>query len=207
LSGATEVGLADGATGAATITAAPDFVVDAGNPVTSCLVAVPATKAQVSLHAVPLSQDSSLTLSGACVWLGRLNVRRAHVTQFRAAGLVANCLPAAGCDHEANVDQSSTLRLLGSLVDENRNANKGGGVSSEGSGATVLIAHSAIVNNASDNDGGGIYLGGGWNTQIIQSSTISGNTTSGSGGGGLARLAEMNNPYPNLLNNTNTRQN
>ena len=202
LSGATEVGLADGATGAATITAAPDFVVDAGNPVTSCLVAVSDTKAQVSLHDVTLSQDSSLTLSGACVWLGRLNVRRAHVTQFRAGGLVANCLPTAGCDHEADVDQSSTLRLLGSLVDENRNAGKGGGVSSEGSGATVLIAHSAIVNNASDNDGGGVYLGGGWNTQIIQSSTISGNTTSGSGGGVLARFAEMTNTYLNVLTST-----
>ena len=74
------------------------------------------------------------------------------------------------------------------------------------SGATVFVAHSAIVNNASDNDGGGIYLGGGWGTDIIQGSTISGNTTSGVGGGVLVRFAEMTNTYVNILDQHDREQ-
>ena len=92
--------------------------------------------------------------------------------------------------------------VLGSLVDGNHSAGKGAGISSEGSGATLLVAHSAIVNNASDNDGGGIYLGGGWGNDIIQSSTISGNTTSGVGRRRAGAVRRMTNTYVHILNST-----
>ncbi|HWJ56743.1 MAG TPA: hypothetical protein VNR90_10985, partial [Vicinamibacterales bacterium] len=120
---------------------------------------------------------------------------------FRASGVVATCLPASGCDH-TDIDQSTTLSVLGSLIDGNHSAGKGAGISSEGVGATVLITHSAIVNNAADNDGGGVYMGGGWSNDAIRSSTISGNTSNGVGGGILVRFAEMTNTYLNIENST-----
>src|SRR4029077_11715635 len=106
---------------------------------------------------------------------GSVNLRRVRVTGFDAGGVVATCLPASGCDHEADTEAATTLRVFSSLIDGNHSASKGAGIASEGSGTAVVIAHSAIVDNASDNDGGGVYLGGGWGTVIIQSSTISGN--------------------------------
>jgi alpha-tubulin suppressor-like RCC1 family protein len=202
LSSGTEIGLADGATGSATIAAAVGFAVSAKDASSGCLVSVAGANPDAWLRDVTLTQDPSLTLAGACITRGGLGLRRARVTGFRAGGVVATCLPASGCDHETVIDQATTVRVLGSMVDGNHSADKGAGISSEGSGATVQVAHSAIVNNASDGDGGGIYLGGGWNTNIIQSSTISGNTTSGSGGGLLVRFAEMTNTYVNILNTT-----
>ena len=202
LSSATEIGLADGATGSATIAAAAGFAVDGKDASSACLVSVAGANPDAWLRDVTLTQDPGLTLAGACITRGSLDLRRVRVTGFRAGGIVATCLPASGCDHETNIDQATTLRVLGSLVDGNHSAGKGAGISSEGSGATVLVAHSAIVNNASDDDGGGIYLGGGWNTNIIQSSTISGNTSSGAGGGLLVRFAEMTNTYVNIFNST-----
>jgi len=207
LAAATEIGLADGATGSATITAAPGFLVasDASsNASSACLISVADGKPDVWLRDVTLTQDPGLTLSGACVTKGGLGLRRVRVSGFRAGGLVATCLPASGCDPDTDPNHSTTLRVLNSLIDGNRNAAKGGGIASEGAGATVLVAHSAIVNNASDNDGGGIYLGGGWNTDFIRSSTISGNTTSGAGGGLLVRFAQSTTTYVHIFNSTIT---
>jgi len=204
LAAATEIGLADGATGSATITAAPGFSVAASDASSACLVSVADGKPDVWLRDVNLAQDPSLTLSGACVTRGTLGLRRVRVSGFRAGGLSATCLPASGCDPDTDPNQSTTLRVLNSLVDGNRNAAKGGGIASEGAGATVLVAHSAIVNNASDNDGGGIYLGGGWNTDFIKSSTISGNTTSGAGGGVLVRFVQSTTTYVHIFNSTIT---
>jgi len=202
LAAATEIGIADGTAGSATITAAPGFAVVASDPSSSCLVSVASGKPDVWLRDVTLTQDPSLTLSGACITEGALNLRRVRVTGFRAGGVVATCLPGSGCDHEADVNHATTLRVLGSLVDGNHSAGKGAGISSEGSGATVYVEHSAIVNNASDNDGGGIFLGGGWATNIIQGSTISGNTTSGAGGGVLVRFAPMTITYVHIFSST-----
>ena len=204
LSAATEIGIADGTAGTATITAGRSrlFAVVAGDPSSACLVSVAAGKPDVSLRDVTLTQDPGLTLSGACTTNGALNLRRVHVTGFRAGGVVATALPGSGCDHEADVNDSTTLRVLASLVDGNHSAGKGAGISSEGSGATVYVQHSAIVNNASDNDGGGIYLGGGWATNIIHASTISGNTTSGVGGGVLVRFAPMTITYVHIFSST-----
>jgi alpha-tubulin suppressor-like RCC1 family protein len=202
LASGTEIGLADGATGSATIAAAAGFAVNAKDASSACLVSVAGANPDAWLRDVTLTQDPALTLSGACVTRGSLDVRRVHVTGFRASGIVATCLPASGCDHETDIDQATTVRVLGSLVDGNQSNGKGAGIASEGSGATVVVAHSAIVNNTANNDGGGIYLGGGWNTQIIQSSTISGNTSNGSGGGLLVHFAEMTNTYVNITNST-----
>jgi hypothetical protein len=202
LASGTEMGLADDATGSATIAAVVGFAVDAKDASSSCLVSVANANPDAWVRDVTLTQDPALTLAGACITRGGLDVRRVRVTGFRAGGIVATCLPASGCDHETDIDQATTLRVLGSLVDGNHSAGKGAGIASEGSGATVVVAHSAIVNNTSDNDGGGVYLGGGWNTQIIQSSTISGNTSNGSGGGLLVRFQEMTNTYVNITNST-----
>ena len=202
LTGGVEIGIADGTTGRATITAAEAFAVDARYPATSCLVFVADAKPEVRLHDVTLTQDPSLTLSGVCVTKGTLSLRRTRVTGFQASGVVATCLPASGCDHEADSGEATTVNVLASVVDGNRSAGKGAGISSEGSGASVMVAHSAIVNNAADNDGGGIYLGGGWGTDIIASSTISGNTTSGVGGGLLVRFAEGSCTYVHILTST-----
>jgi len=202
LSAGTEIGIADGTAGSATITAAPGFAVVAGDPSSACLVSVAAGKPEVWLRDVTLTQDPGLMLSGACITNGALNLRRVRVTGFRAGGVVATCLPAAGCDHEDDVNNWTTLRVMASLVDGNRSAGKGAGISSEGSGATVYVQHSSIVNNASDNDGGGIYLGGGWATNMIQASTISGNTTSGVGGGVLVRFAPMTITYVHIFSST-----
>ncbi|HEY7375589.1 MAG TPA: hypothetical protein VIF57_25755 [Polyangia bacterium] len=201
LSNQIEIGIADGAAGRATIAAAPSFAVDPGDPSSSCLVSVK-DGAPVSLSDVALIQDPGLTLSGACVTRGSLDVRRVHVTGFKAGGLVSTCLPSSGCDHASG--GGTTLRVLGSLVDGNRSAGAGGGVSSEGVGATLFVGHSAIVNNASDTDGGGLFLAGGWNTDYIENSTISGNSATGVGGGMLVRFADMTNTYVNIQTSTIT---
>ena len=177
------------------------FAVDTERRVVGVPVSVRTAMPDVWLRDVTLTRIRP-DLVGRLRHEGSLGLRRARVTGFRAGGVVATCLPASGCDHEADSNQATTLHVLGSLIDGNRSAGKGGGISSEGSGAAVLVAHSAIVNNASDNDGGGIYLGGGWSTNIIQSSTISGNTTSGVGGGLLVRFAEMTNTYVHIFTST-----
>ena len=202
LSGATEIGLPDGATGRATISATLGFAVDPGDAASACLVLAGDAKAKITIADVELTQDPSLTLSGACLTRGDLNLRRVRVDGFRAGGLSATCLPTSGCDHEADDQQAATLRVMNALVDGNRNAATGGGIASEGSGAAVFVAHSAIVNNASDTDGGGIYLGGGWGTDMIDSCTVSGNTAAGVGGGMLVRFAEKTNTYVNILTST-----
>jgi alpha-tubulin suppressor-like RCC1 family protein len=204
LAAATEIGIADGTTGSATIAAAPGFAVVASDPSSACLVSVADGLPEVWLRDLTLTQAPGLTLSGACVRLGNLGLRRVRVTGFRAGGVVATCLPELGCDHETVTDHSTTLRVLSSLIDGNRSAAKGAGISTEGSGTTLLVAHSAVVNNTSDNDGGGVYLGGGWSQHRIQSSTISGNTTSGAGGGVLVRFVPATTTYVHILNSTIT---
>ena len=197
----TEIGLADGATGSATIAATAGFAVDTRDASSACLVSLADGPQPAWLRDVILTQDPGLTLTGACLTQGELGLRRAHVTGFRASGLVATCLPESGCDHTAT-SQSSTLRVLNSIVDGNHNGGKGGGIASEGAGATVFVAHSAIVNNISDDDGGGIYLGGGWNTDFIRSSTISGNISNGDGGGVMVRFVEATTTYVHIFNST-----
>jgi hypothetical protein len=204
LAAATEIGLADGATGSATITAAPGFSVAASDASSACLVSVADGKPDVWLRDVNLAQDPSLTLSGACVRRGVLALRRVRVSGFRAGGLSATCLPASGLRSRHRPQPVNHAARAQLAVDGNRNAAKGGGIASEGAGATVLVAHSAIVNNAFDNDGGGIYLGGGWNTDFIKSSTISGNTTSGAGGGVLVRFVQSTTTYVHIFNSTIT---
>jgi alpha-tubulin suppressor-like RCC1 family protein len=202
LAAGVELGLADGATGTATITAMRGFAVNATDATSACLVAAANGTPEIWLRDVTLTQDPNLTLTGACITNGTLNLRRARVTGFQAGGVVATCLPASGCDHEADAGQGTLLRVLGSQIDGNRSARRGAGIASEGSGATAFIAHSAIVNNAADNDGGGVFLGGGWNQNIIQSSTISGNTTSGAGGGLLVRFVESTTTYVHIFTST-----
>src|SRR6185503_11036315 len=57
LAAATEIGLADGATGSATITAAPGFSVAASDASSACLVSVADGKPDVWLRDVNLAQD------------------------------------------------------------------------------------------------------------------------------------------------------
>jgi alpha-tubulin suppressor-like RCC1 family protein len=196
----TEIGIADGASGKATISAAPGFAVGAGTG--ACLVSVANGQPDVWIRDVVLAQDPALTLTGACVTRGALNLRRVRVTGFGAGGVAATYLPTSGCDHVTDTQQATTLRVFNTLVDGNHSAGRGAGILSEGSGTVVLVSNSAIVNNAADGDGGGIYLGGGWATDIIQSSTISGNTSRGAGGGVVVRFAEATWTYLNLFNST-----
>ena len=202
LGGGTEIGLPDGATEHATISAVAGFAADTGNPSSSCLVLVNDSTNDVWLRDVTLTQAPGPVVTGACVTKGALDLRRVRVTGFGAGGLSATCLPASGCDHEADSGAATTLRVLGSSIDGNHSSGKGAGIASEGSGATIYVSHSAIVDNASDNDGGGVYLGGGWGTDIIQSSTVSGNSSNGVGGGVLVRFAETTWTYFYLLNST-----
>ena len=74
---------------------------------------------------VTLTQTPGPPLTGACVTKGALNLRRVRVTGFGAGGLSATCLPASGCDHEADSGAATTLRVLGSSVDGNHSASKG----------------------------------------------------------------------------------
>jgi len=197
---AVTIGLADGQSGRATISAAPGFVSDAADRWSSCLLYASGTASDVKLHDVTLTQDASLSLAGACATYGPLELRRARVTGFQQGGIVGYCHPELGCDHENSEDASSIL-VLGSLVDGNRSPHEGGGVFSEGSGALLVVEHSAIVGNVSAVAGGGLYYGGGWGTHRLEDSTVSGNAAP-SGAGLLERFAPCTATYLYVLNST-----
>jgi hypothetical protein len=199
-SSAVTIGIADGASGSATITAAPGFVTDAADRWSSCLVYASGATADVRLADVALAQDPSLSLSGACVTLGRFQVRRVHVAGFQQGGIVAICLPEFGCDHD-NSDGATTIAVLGSLIDHNRSPREGAGIFSQGSGTTLTVEHSAIIANVSALSGGGLYFGGGWATHKIEDSTVSGNTAV-TGGGVLVSFAPCTATYLYVLNST-----
>ena len=203
LTGGVEIGIADGTTGRATISAAEGFAVDPRYPATSCLVFAADAKPQVWLRDVTLTQDPSLTLIRRLRHEGHAqpSPQPASPAFRRAASSRRACRRRAAITRRTPARRRPST-CSASLVDGNRSTGKGGGISSEGSGASMLVAHSAIVNNAADNDGGGIYLGGGWGTDIIASTTISGNTTSGVGGGLLVRFAEETNTYVHILTST-----
>jgi alpha-tubulin suppressor-like RCC1 family protein len=194
-----KIGIADGTTGTATISAAAGWLLDPGDPPTSCLVHA-SQGVSLALSDVTLDQAPSLRLSGACLTRGALDVRRARVTGFRRSGVVATCLPESGCDYANDGEHAATLRVMNSLVDGNSTAGDGGGIYSAGAAATVLVFQSAIVNNAAEGGGGGIYFGGGWNTDIIQASTVSGNTANV--GGGIMVKFFCSNTYVNIFNST-----
>jgi hypothetical protein len=196
-----QIGIRPGTSGTATISAAADWLLDPGDPPTSCLLHA-SGGVSLELSDVTLTQASSLGLglSGACLTRGVLDIRRGRVTGFRRSGIVATCLPESGCDFEGNGQDVATLRVMNSLIDGNSTADDGGGITSAGSGATVLVYHSSIVRNAAERSGGGIYFGGGWNTNIIQASTISGNVA-GVGGGMMVKFF-CSNTYVNIFNST-----
>ncbi|HEY8927034.1 MAG TPA: hypothetical protein VIU64_21775 [Polyangia bacterium] len=191
-----EVTVAGGTGERATITAADPWLLDPGDPQTSCLLSVfstsapPATSATgsgaVEVSDVDLSATTSQSLTGACVAAGALTVRRTHVTGFKGGGLAATCLPDQGCRAERG--DVATLRVASSLVDANTTDRMGAGIYSAGLGATVAVYHSSIVGNTAAGAGGGLYLGGGPGRHVIQASTISGNAAS-TGGGAMVKLA------------------
>ena len=122
--------------GSATITAAPGFAVDRRDPSSACLVLVADGTPDVWLRDVTLTQDPGLDAVGRLRdTKGALDLRRVRVTGFGAGGIGATCLPASGCDHEADSGAATTLRVLGSSSTANHSAGKGAGISSEGSGA------------------------------------------------------------------------
>jgi hypothetical protein len=183
----------------ATIDAAPGFAARDEGPGANCLFHAFAAGADVELEDITLTQDATLSLTGACVTSGWLEMRRTRVTGFARGGIAAYCLPELGCDHDAG--DSTTLSVLSSLVDDNRSPAPGGGIFSEGSGATLYVGSSAIVNNSSEDSGGGVYVGGGWSTQKIATSTISGNRAA-SGGGVYARFGSCTATYLFITNST-----
>ncbi len=198
------IGIADASSGNATISAAPGFSIDPADRWSSCLVYASVKGGAVKLADVTLSQDPSSSVSGACVTRGFFEIRRGHVTGFRQGGIVGYCLPELGCDHETDAEDSTTITVLGSLVDGNRSPRNGGGVFSEGSGATLVVEHSAIVNNVSQLSGGGLYFGGGWNTHRIEHSTVSGNSAT-AGGGVFVSFAPSTATYLYVFNSTIAR--
>src|SRR5438477_1192060 len=119
------IGIADGTTGSATVDAAGAWIVDPGDPPTSCLVHVSAG-ASVALSDVTLTQTSFM-LTGACVTRGALTIERALVTGFHEGGASVTCLPASGCDNNADDTATATMLIRNSLVDGNSTDGDGGG--------------------------------------------------------------------------------
>ena len=192
------IGIADGTTGSATIDAAGGWVVDPTDPPTSCLLNV-SGGASVELSDVTLTQ-AAFTLTGACVTRGSITIERGRVTGFRRGGASATCLPASGCDNNADANATATLLLRNSLVDGNSTDGDGGGITSAGFGALLVVYHSSIVGNTAAGAGGGLFFGGGWNTHVIRASTVSGNRAS-VGGGVMVKFA-CSNTYLNVFNST-----
>ena len=98
---------------------------------------------EVWLRDVTLTQDPGLTLSGACVAKGALDLRRVRVTGFRAGGVVATCLPALRLRSRRRpraVDHADACSARSSTATTARG--KGAGIATEGAGATLLVAHS-----------------------------------------------------------------
>lgn len=187
-----------GANGRATISAAPNFTTRTGDRGSGCLLHAKAA-GDVKVEDVVLTQAPGLSLSGACLTYGALELRRARVTGFARGGVAAYCLPELGCDHEAG--GASSLSVLSSLVDGNHSPAPGGGIFSEGNGTTLYVGSSAIIDNVSEASGGGVYFGGGWNTQKIATSTISGNRAA-TGGGVYARFTPCSATYVFITNST-----
>ena len=181
----------------AVITAAEPWLLDPGDPPTSCLLHV-SGNAHVELFHVTLTQAPSLSLTGACLTSGVVTIRNSRVTGFRRGGMSAVCLPDNGCDFDAG--GIATVQTANSLIDGNSTPDDGGGIYSRGFGTTLIVYHSSVVNNTAGGSGGGLYFGGGWNTHIIRSSTISGN--SASTGGGVMVEFECSNTYLNVFGST-----
>src|SRR4051812_30554135 len=80
------IGLADGTTGRATITASDPWLLDLGDPPTSCLLNL-SGGATVELSDVTLTQAPSIAVTGACVTNGTFRARRASVIGFRRGGV------------------------------------------------------------------------------------------------------------------------
>jgi hypothetical protein len=194
------LGVADGSGGSATVTAAPGFETRGDDRWSACLIHASGPAADVKLADIVLTQDPALALSGACATSGRLELRRGRVTGFTRGGIAGHCRPELGCDHET-MGGSTTIDVLGSLIDGNRSPGPGAGVYSDGPGATLNVRHSAIVNNVSELSGGGLYFGGGWDTQRIANSTVSGNRAA-SGGGVYAAFASCTATYLFITNST-----
>src|SRR5262252_8962469 len=169
-------------TGMATIEAGGDWTADPADAFGRCAVVVTGDGIDAKLTGVTLSQATAAPpLTGACVTLGSLDLRRGRVTGFGRGGLLASCHPEAGCDHDGR-GQGATVRVFNSLVDENHNPDDGGGISCQGPGALLIVEHSSIVHNTSDNNGGGVADEAGWNNHRIANSTISGNSAQVGGG-------------------------
>jgi hypothetical protein len=219
--GADEIVLADGATytidatlrvvtavqfrtgggGRATITAGGIWRDDPADPWSDCALFVSGDGASLTVMDLTLAQAGSATaLSGACVTAGSLLLRRVHVTGFARGGIVSLCDPASRCDHD-QLGQASTVSVYSSLIDLNSSPANGGGISSKGVGASVIVEHASIVNNAAQGDGGGVAFEGGWNNQRIASSTLSGNAAT-NGGAISVHFAPATNTYLYLLNST-----
>jgi len=184
-----QVVVAGGTGGRARISAADPWLLDPGDPQTSCLLSTAPTSAPTSaaleISDVSLSTTTSQPLTGACVTGGSLTIRRGRVTGFRGGGLAVTCLPDLGCRAERG--DVATLRVAGSLIEANSTDRMGAGIYAAGLGATVAVYHSSIVRNTAAGAGGGLYLGGGAGRNVVQASTISGNTAS-TGGGAMVKL-------------------
>jgi len=191
--------VAEGTSGMATVSAAPPWLLDPGDPPTACLVHI-SSGATVEASKLMLTQDPSLALTGACVENGALTVRGGRVTGFRESGLKATCLPSAGCDYDRDNTDGSRIEVASSLIDNNASSTDGGGLYSVGFNATVVVNHSSFINNTAAHGGGGLYFGGGWNTHVIRASTISGNTATV--GGGVMVKFECSNTYLNIFAST-----
>ena len=195
-----QIAIADGTTGNATVTASDPWLLDPGDPPTSCLLHA-SGDANLEISDVAFMQTGRLGLSGLCVTRGSLTLERGRVTGFRRSGIVGTCLPETGCDYNAD-GALATVQVRNSLIDGNTTDAAGGGVYSFGLGATLVVYHSSIVNNSAGGGGGGLYFGGGWNTDVIRGSTISGN--SANAGGGVMVKFECVNTYLNVYNSTIT---
>jgi hypothetical protein len=188
------------AEGGATIVAGANWMSDSSDPWASCAVFATGQTTVAKLTDITLTQAAGADLTGACVGLGDLQIRRAHVTGFSRGGVMSDCRPETGCDHE-NLSQGATLELFNTLVDANHSAGDGGGISILGHGSSLIVEHSSIVNNVAAGSGGALFYGGGWNNPRISNSTLSGNSAQ-TGGAISVKFIPCTDSYLYIFNST-----
>ena len=187
--------LAAGTTGRATISAAESWLLDPGDPPTSCLVHVSAA-ANVAASNVTLGQAPSLEPVRRLCHAGcpqrarrprdRLPPQRAH-RHLPPGSRVRFTTAATAPDWRSPTPWSTATRPPAMAA----------GSTPRGFGAVLVVYHSSIVNNTAAGAGGGLYFGGGWNTHVIRASTVSGNRANV--GGGVMVQFECSNTVPQRL--------
>jgi hypothetical protein len=131
------------------------------------------------------------TVTGPITISGNNAVGVFQVESSVAATLSALTITAGSAANGAGINNSGTLTVTGSTLENSNATNDGGGIYN--SGTIVALTNSSIENNNAVNEGGGIYNSG---TLMVTDSTVAGNQSlnggatapccnEGPGGGGI----------------------